>query len=140
MANTTTIPALLIPADLTLPFRTISLPKGDNTLMAMYPEIGCEIVARVNMSKTVDEVIGMPVDLWVDDCGLLTDAPVLNIRASILAGQELYGNAVLTGSTRMHDDITDLQFVRICAANFLERLQKLAEDCALRMIVNGGRA
>ena len=139
MTNTTTIPALLIPADLTLPFRTISLPKGDNTLMAMYPEIGCEIVARVNMTKTVDEVIGMPVDLWVDDCGLLIDAPVFNIRASILAGQELYGNAVLTGSTRMHDDITALQFSG-CAKDFLNRLQELSEHYAVHLIPNGGRA
>jgi hypothetical protein len=70
----------------------------------------------------------MPVDMWVDESGLLNDSPI-NVRASIITGRRIYGNAVITGrkETPECNTICDLKF-KSCVLEFLRLLQTTAED------------
>ena len=58
-------------------------------------------------------------DVWVDDEFLITNPrPVLNTRASLIAGQQLFGNVMVTdgpdsqGNTRSITD-TQIEFCRV---------------------------
>ena len=126
MTNTTNN-ALLIPADLNAACKSVHIPNRD--LFEVSKIIGCEYVALVNVLPIIRQGIGMDTDLWVDDCGLLVESPVLNVRASIISGQRLYGNAILTGRVLTEEGATmaDLKF-RSCVVEFLNNLQTTAQD------------
>ena len=126
MSNTTNN-ALLIPADLNAACKSVHIPNRD--LFEVSKIIGCEYVALVNVLPIIRQGIGMDTDLWVDDCGLLVERPVLNVRASIISGQRLYGNAILTGRemTDEGEAMADLKF-RSCVVEFLNILQMAAES------------
>lgn len=122
--KTTTIPALLIPANLSLPMRTVEIPNSTDCLFTVSEMIGCTFVTRTDVSPEVHRAIGMPTDMWVDDCGLMVANPKFNLRAALLTGQNLYGDAILTGSTG--EDIVALAF-KGCAKDFLDLVQRQAE-------------
>ena len=126
MTNTT-YNALSIPTDLNAPCHTLVIPSDDLSHIATH--IGCEYVARVDLLPMVNEHIGMDTDMWVDDCGLLVERPVLNIRASIITGQRIFGNAVITGRDNDPEggSICDLKF-KGCVVKFLDILQTTAQD------------
>ena len=75
-------------------------PKIHKTLPAMYALIGCTFVERVSC-------LLLPMSrLWVDEEGGLQGhrvefqgkrPPLLNARASILAGQRIWGNVLVCG-------------------------------------------
>jgi hypothetical protein len=91
--NTT---ALLIPADLSTPMSPVTVRgTGDDlNLQDLYAAIGCTLVDAVRPDHShFSRKGGM---IWVDDEGLLKADPQPNLRASILAGRPLYGNAVYT--------------------------------------------
>jgi hypothetical protein len=76
----------------------VVLPELHKTLPAMYALIGCSFVERVSC-------LLLPMSrLWVDEEGGLQQmefggrrAPQLNVRASILAGQRIWGNVIVCG-------------------------------------------
>lgn len=125
--STTTYNALSIPTDINTPCRALVIPSNDLSHIATH--IGCEYVARVDLLSIVNEGIGMDTDMWVDDCGLLVERPVLNIRASIITGQRIFGNAVITGRDNDPEggSICDLKF-KSCAVEFIRILQTAAQD------------
>jgi len=90
MKNTTTIPAVIIPAKITEKVAVIDIT---NELSSMYAPIGCDIVEPVALSETYKAC------LWVDEEGLCKSAPI-NIRASCLAGRPIYGNAIMAGQDK----------------------------------------
>lgn len=84
----------------------VQRPTHQNTLQWLYGTIGCH---------TVDVVeLGDGLSLWLDDEGLLTQAPRLNLPATALAAsfgelrQGLYGPAVLLGGTNEDGDTLGL--------------------------------
>ena len=119
----TTNTALLIPADINAACKSVQIPDRD--LFEVSKIIGCEYVGRVNVLSIIREGIGMNTDVWVDDCGLLNDSPV-NVRASIITGQRIVGNVVITGCTNK-GDLCDLKF-KSCVREFLDILNKTAQD------------
>ena len=125
--STTTYNSLAIPTDLNTPCHVLVIPGDDLSHIASH--IGCEYVARVDLLPIINKGIGMDTDMWVDDCGLLVDRPVLNVRASIITGQQIFGNAVITGRNNdpEGDSICDLKF-RACVLEFLRILQTAAES------------
>ena len=125
--STTTFNALSVPTDLNTPCHALVIPSDDLSHIASH--IGCDYVARVDLLPLVNEGIGMDTDMWVDDCGLLVDRPVLNVRASIITGQQIFGNAVITGRNNdpEGDSICDLKF-KGCVLEFLNILQRTAQD------------
>lgn len=81
---------ILIPADGSL----VSVAERDlrderEELQWMYEVIGCQYVEMV--------VVTDQLTLWVDEEGLLKEAPVLNAVASFLAKTRIAGNALLLG-------------------------------------------
>lgn len=91
------IPALFLPADTSVPADLFDL-QDSSTFKLLYERIGCDLVERVSVEAEVSKRIA-PMALWIDESGLLKDSPRINLRASILAGRELYGNAVLCGDS-----------------------------------------
>jgi len=128
MSTAPTVNALFIPADIGPACRTITLHNNDYVLQGVADCIGCEYVETVTLLPIIREGIGMPTDMWVDESGLLNDSPI-NVRASIITGRRIYGNAVITGRkmTREGDTICDLKF-KSCVLEFLRLLQNTAED------------
>jgi len=89
------MPALFIPSSLTDPMRPVDL--GDtSSLKPLRDLIGCSLVERVLPCDLVTEQLP-PMALWIDEEGRCKNSPVLNVRASVLAGQEIYGNVVVCG-------------------------------------------
>ena len=91
--NTT---ALLIPSDLSVPMSPVTVRgNGDNLeFQDLYAAIGCSLVEPVRPDHSHFSRKGGTI--WVDEEGLLKADPQPNVRASILAGRPLYGNAVYT--------------------------------------------
>jgi hypothetical protein len=84
----------------------VQRPTQQDTLRWLYGTIGCH---------TVDVVeLGDGLSLWLDDEGLLTESPRLNLPATALAAsfgdlrQGLYGPAVLLGGTTEDGDTLGL--------------------------------
>ena len=118
MSNITTIPAILIPADITKPVRVVEL-NADNPLESMYPIISCRLVQPISVpvNHTEDSM------MWIDEEGLCIDNPRFNTRASIICKQPLVGDAILAGDNG--ENITALQMK--CPKLFFEILQAEAE-------------
>lgn len=115
---TATLPVAFVSADLTVPCRgeliDIGMGLGD-----MYNLIGCSLVERVSQLLGLEEA-----EMWVDEEGMLNGSP-LNIRASMIAGTSIHGNAIITGR-----DLTSLRMD--CPKAFFDRVQVLAEEWIAR--------
>ena len=93
MTNTT---AILIPSDLSRPMSPVTVRgTGDDLHLGdLYAAIGCDLVDAVRPDHSHFSRNGGMI--WVDDEGLLKPEPEPNLRASIIAGRPLYGDAVYT--------------------------------------------
>ena len=124
MESTTTnnIPAAFIPADMTAPIGVVMIGKR---LSTMYPIIGCDIVERIAINPTYT------FTMWGDEEARLKDCSNLNLRASCIAGYEVYGNVILSGDK--DGEIAPL--LMDCPAIFFRELEKrAAEVVALRLL------
>ena len=89
---------MYVPQDIRYQMHGVVLPELHKTLPAMYALIGCSFVERVSC-------LVLPMSrLWVDEEGGLQRVefqgrrtPLLNVRASILAGQRIWGNVLVCG-------------------------------------------
>ena len=89
---------MYVPQDIRYQMHGVVLPELHKTLPAMYALIGCTFVERVSC-------LVLPMSrLWVDEEGGLQRVefqgkrpPLLNVRASILAGQRIWGNVLVCG-------------------------------------------
>jgi len=98
IGNTTMkIPAILLPAALPEMPRPVDLVSVE-TLKSLREFIGCDIVERVSLDSQLNDIETNGV-LWIDEEGRCKNSPQINIRASILAGTEIYGNALLCGDS-----------------------------------------
>lgn len=121
MKNATSIiSVLLIPADLNTPCTMVNIRKGDYALNDMYTEMNCNYVQRL-------ETPNKNMILWVDEEGMLKQNPKTNVRGSILAGQQLYGNVILAGQDSLYG-VDGIRFADI------EGLLKRLEDTAQKVI------
>lgn len=78
------------------------LPKAEHTYQRLQQAIGCglvDIVHAVNLPQ--------PYCLVVDDEGLLTDEPKINLAASFLYGIEEHGQPICGDCLIMKDHHTD---------------------------------
>jgi hypothetical protein len=106
--HTVGVRALLVPQDIRYQMHGVVLPELHKTLPAMYALIGCSFVERVSC-------LVLPMSrLWVDEEGGLQRvefggkrSPLLNVRASILAGQPIRGNVIVCGED-IHGAMVDL--------------------------------
>lgn len=115
MTNTSTIDTAFVPADIAAPVKVVSI-TNPNDLSEMYALIGCDTVERVSHLLALERA-----EMWVDENGLLTVAPVLNIRASMIAGIRIYGNAIITGPS-----MTTLKMAE-CPRDFFNRVEEAAK-------------
>ena len=99
------IPALVIATDGVM--TDIELPPTPvDQLAALYAVIDCDALDVVRLTEHLD--------MWVDDEGMIIDAPVVNMAATILAhhfgrySQLYFGTVVLTGAPNTNGDITPL--------------------------------
>jgi len=114
-STTNNIPAALIPADMTAPIAVVMIGKRVST---MYPIIGCDIVERIAISPTYT------FTMWGDEEARLKDCPQLNVRASCIAGYEVYGNVILSGDK--DGEIAPL--LMDCPAIFFREVEKKAAE------------
>ena len=124
MKNTTTIiSVLLIPADLNKPCTMVNIRKGDYALLDMYKEMDCDYVQRL-------ETPNKNMILWVDEEGsipTLKRTPKTNVRGSILAGQQIFGNVILAGQDSLYG-VDGIRFADI------EGLSKRLDNAAHKAI------
>lgn len=119
MKNTTTIVSvLLVPSDLNLPCTMVNIRKGDYALTDMYKHMECDYVQTVPVPRK-------GVTLWVDEEGTMKRDPKINVRGSILAGQQIMGNVILTGQDSVYD-IDGIKFDDI--KELLKRLESSAQE------------
>ena len=124
MKNATSIiSVLLIPADLNKPCTMVNIRKGDYALIDMYKEMDCDYVQRL-------ETPNKNMILWVDEEGsipTLKRTPKTNVRGSILAGEQIFGNVILAGQDSLYG-VDGIRFAEI------EGLLKRLEDAAQKVI------
>ena len=124
MKNATTIiSVLLIPADLNTPCTMVNIRKGDCSLNDMYEHMNCNYVARI-------ETPNKNMILWVDEEGMLKQNPKTNIRGSILAGQQIYGNVILAGQDSLYG-VDGIRFADI--EGLLKRLEETAQKVLVEL-------
>lgn len=90
----TTITTYKIPVNPATPGTPVQIgynPENGMNLNEMYGELDCDLVTAVVSPTFSDLSTGGGLTLWCDDEALLKAEPELNIRASILAGQPIYG-------------------------------------------------
>ena len=107
-----TVYAASIPADHTSPITTVELPEGFDSL---YTVIGCDLVEAVRVDSETT--------LWCDEEALCKAEPKLNIRASLICGHNIFGNAVLCGD----EDGAVVSLLMPCPKVFFDAVQKEAE-------------
>lgn len=121
MKNATSIiSVLLIPADLNTPCTMVNIRKGDYALIDMYKEMDCDYVQRL-------ETPNKNMILWVDEEGSLPTlkrTPKTNVRGSILAGQQIFGNVILAGQDSLYG-VDGIRFADI--EGLLKRLEVTAQ-------------
>ena len=117
-SNASPVFALFIPANMEQPIRVVPL-ISDNPLRDMYSLMGCEIVQRISHLISTTE----PVALWVDEEGAMKPN-LMNVRASIIAGIPLMGDAILAGDNG--GDIVSLRME--CPAEFMSRIEAFSHD------------
>ena len=121
MKNATSIiSVLLIPADLNTPCTMVNIRKGEYALNDMYKPMKCDYVQRL-------ETPNKNMILWIDEEGMLKQEPKTNVRGSILAGQQIFGNVILAGQDSMYG-VDGIRFAEI------EGLLKRLEDAAQKVI------
>ena len=124
MKNATSIiSVLLIPADLNTPCTMVNIRKGDSALNDMYTHMNCNYVQRLETPKK-------NMILWVDEEGsipTLKRTPKTNVRGSILAGEQIFGNVILAGQDSLYG-VDGIRFADI------EGLLKRLEDTAQKVI------
>lgn len=117
---TATLPVAFVPVDVTSPCRgELIVDMHRQGLGDMYTLIGCSLVERVPQLLGLEEA-----EMWVDEEGMLKGSP-LNIRASMIAGTFIHGNAIITGR-----DLTSLRMD--CPKMFFDNVQTLAEEWIAR--------
>ena len=126
MKNATSIiSVLLIPADLNTPCTMVNLRKGDYALIDMYKHMDCDYVQRLETPKK-------NMILWVDEEGSIPTmkrTPKTNVRGSILAGEQIFGNVILAGQDSMYG-VDDIEF------DTIKGMIKKLEDAAQMVIVD----
>ena len=122
MKNATSIISVLLsPADLNKPCTMVNIRKGDYALIDMYKEMDCDYVQRL-------ETPNKNMILWVDEEGsipTLKRTPKTNVRGSILAGQQIFGNVILAGQDSLYG-VDGIRFADI--EGLLEKLEKSAQQ------------
>jgi len=122
MKNATTIiSVLLIPADLNTPCTMVNLRKGDYALIDMYKHMDCDYVQRLETPKK-------NMILWVDEEGsipTLKRTPKTNVRGSILAGQQIFGNVILAGQDSLYG-VDGVEFDTI--KGMVKKLENMAQE------------
>jgi len=122
MKNATTIiSVLLIPADLNLPCTMVQIRKGDYALIDMYKHMDCDYVQRLETPKK-------NMILWVDEEGsipTLKRTPKTNVRGSILAGQQIFGNVILAGQDSLYG-VDGVEFDTI--KGMVKKLENMAQE------------
>ena len=121
MKNATSIiSVLLIPADLNKPCTMVNIRKGDSALNDMYTHMNCNYVQRLETPKK-------NMILWVDEEGMLKQDPKTNVRGSILAGEQIFGNVILAGQDSLYG-VDGIEF------DTIKGLVKKLEDTAQMVI------
>lgn len=113
--TTNDIPAAFIPADMTAPIAVVKIGKR---LSSMYPIIDCDLVERIAIHPAYT------FTMWGDEEARLKDNARLNLRASCIAGYEVYGNVILAGDK--DGEIAPL--LMDCPAIYFRELEKQAAD------------
>ena len=88
------ITTLKLPVALDTPACPVQIgytPDNGMNLNEMYAALNCDLVTAVVSPAFSGLSTGGSLTLWCDDEALLKADPELNIRASILAGQPVYG-------------------------------------------------
>ena len=98
----------------------MNIRKGDYALIDMYKEMDCDYVQRL-------ETPNKNMILWVDEEGMLKQNPKTNVRGSILAGEQIFGNVILAGQDSLYG-VDGIRFADI------EGLLKRLEDTAQKVI------
>ncbi len=126
MKNATSIiSVLLIPADLNTPCTMVNLRKGDYALIDMYKHMDCDYVQRLETPKK-------NMIMWVDEEGsipTLKRTPKTNVRGSILAGEQIFGNVILAGQDSMYG-VDGIEF------DTVKEMIKRLENSAQQVITN----
>jgi hypothetical protein len=129
--RTTIISVLLIPADLTKPCTMVNIRKGDYALKDMYKHMDCDYVQRLHVQRL--ETPKKNMILWVDEEGRLLLAlegkrnPKTNVRGSLLAKEQIFGNVILAGQDSLYD-VDGIEF------DTIKGLVKKLEDTAQMVI------
>ena len=122
MKNATSIiSVLLIPADLNKPCTMVNIRKGDYALIDMYKEMDCDYVQRL-------ETPNKNMILWVDEEGsipTLKRTPKTNVRGSILAGEQIFGNVILAGQDSLYG-VDGIEFDTV--KEMMKRLENSAQQ------------
>jgi len=126
MKNATTIiSVLLIPADLNTPCTMVNIRKGDYALIDMYKHMDCDYVQRLETPKK-------NMILWIDEEGsipTLKRTPKTNVRGSILAGQQIYGNVILAGQDSLYG-VDGVEFDTI--KGMVKKLENMAQEVIVK--------
>jgi len=126
MKNATSIiSVLLIPADLNTPCSMVNIRKGDYALIDMYKHMDCDYVQRLETPKK-------NMILWVDEEGsipTLKRTPKTNVRGSILAGQQIYGNVILAGQDSLYG-VDGVEFDTI--KGMVKKLENMAQEVIVK--------
>jgi hypothetical protein len=117
--DTRTIHAAFIPVRMTDPVKVVPVSRD---LSDLYSLIGCEMVERVSFPPAI--VSRVSIEMWVDEEGALKADRVMNIRASIIAGRVIFGNAILSGESN-DSGLTTLYLD--CPKSFIDRVEILAK-------------
>ena len=121
MKNATSIiSVLLIPADLNTPCTMVNIRKGEYALNDMYKPMKCDYVQRL-------ETPNKNMILWIDEEGMLKQEPKTNVRGSILAGEQIFGNVILAGQDSLYG-VDGIEF------DTIKGLVKKLEDTAQMVI------
>jgi len=83
----------------------VNIRKGDCSLNDMYEHMNCNYVARI-------ETPNKNMILWADEEGMLKQDPKTNVRGSILAGQQIFGNVILAGQDSLYG-VDGIRFAEI---------------------------
>lgn len=90
------IHVLLLPKDSGMPILSLDLPRGYQSLNeAIAARWGTSVSVRVPEVAKSATRSRLSVDLWCDDEGLMGAEPIVNARASMLAGQMIVGDALV---------------------------------------------
>ena len=111
-----------IPANFTQPIKVVDIT--DN-LSSMYPILDCNIVERVAMHSSYRAA------MWVSEEGAIVNFSKLNLRASVIVGHEIYGDAIMAGEDT-EGNITSLQIS--CPKIFFDMVEEECQALALELL------